>query len=60
MAVAGVDPDEMGIGPVYAIPRLLEKHGLTVDDIGIWELNEGLRRPGDPDPRPARHLQRAG
>ena len=42
MAVAGVDPDEMGIGPVYAIPRLLERHGLTVDDIDIWELNEAF------------------
>jgi acetyl-CoA C-acetyltransferase len=42
MAVAGVDPDEMGIGPIYAVPRLLERHGLTVDDIGIWELNEAF------------------
>ncbi len=39
---AGCEPDEMGIGPVYAIPRLLKRHGLTVDDIGIWELNEAF------------------
>ncbi|MFK7842909.1 MAG: acetyl-CoA C-acyltransferase [Sphingorhabdus sp.] len=42
MAVAGCQPDEMGIGPVFAVPRLLERHGLTVDDIGIWELNEAF------------------
>ena len=41
-AVAGVDPDEMGIGPVKAVPRLLERHGLTVDDIDLWELNEAF------------------
>ena len=41
-AVAGCDPDEMGIGPVFAIPRLLERHGLSVDDIDIWELNEAF------------------
>ncbi len=41
-AVAGVDPDEMGIGPVKAVPRLLERAGLTVDDIDIWELNEAF------------------
>ncbi|MEQ9688604.1 MAG: acetyl-CoA C-acyltransferase, partial [Bauldia litoralis] len=41
-AVAGLEPDEMGIGPVYAIPRLLERHGLSVDDIGLWELNEAF------------------
>ncbi len=40
MAVAGTEPDEMGIGPVFAIPKLLDRHGLTVDDIGLWELNE--------------------
>ena len=40
--VAGVDPDEMGIGPVKAVPRLLERHGLTVDDIDLWELNEAF------------------
>ncbi|MCZ8088327.1 MAG: acetyl-CoA C-acyltransferase [Brevundimonas sp.] len=42
MAVAGCDPDEMGIGPVFAVPKLLKQHGLTVDDIGIWELNEAF------------------
>jgi acetyl-CoA C-acetyltransferase len=42
MAVAGCDPDEMGIGPVFAVPRLLERHGLSVDDIGLWELNEAF------------------
>ena len=42
MAVSGLEPDEMGIGPVYAIPPLLERHGLSVDDIGMWELNEAF------------------
>ncbi len=42
MAVAGTKPDEMGIGPVYAIPKLLEKNGLTMNDIGLWELNEAF------------------
>jgi acetyl-CoA C-acetyltransferase len=42
MAVAGLEPDEMGIGPVYAVPKLLARHGLTVDDIGLWELNEAF------------------
>jgi len=42
MAVAGLEPDEMGIGPVYAIPKLLKQHGLTVNDIGLWELNEAF------------------
>jgi acetyl-CoA C-acetyltransferase len=41
-AVAGCEPDEMGIGPVYAVPRLLKKAGLTVSDIGLWELNEAF------------------
>ncbi len=41
-AVAGCEPDEMGIGPVFAVPRLLERHGLSVDDIDIWELNEAF------------------
>jgi acetyl-CoA acetyltransferase family protein len=40
--VAGCEPDEMGIGPVFAVPRLLARHGLTVDDIGLWELNEAF------------------
>ena len=57
-AVAGCEPDEMGIGPVFAVPRLLERHGLKVDDIGLWELNEAFavqvlycrdRRGIDPD-----------
>ncbi|GGS45662.1 acetyl-CoA C-acyltransferase [Actinokineospora fastidiosa] len=42
MAVAGCEPDEMGVGPVFAVPRLLKEHGLTVDDIGLWELNEAF------------------
>ena len=42
MAVCGLEPDEMGIGPVYAIPRLLKRHHLTVDDIDLWELNEAF------------------
>ncbi len=40
--VAGLEPDEMGIGPVFAVPRLLERTGLSMDDIGIWELNEAF------------------
>jgi acetyl-CoA C-acetyltransferase len=42
MMVAGCDPDEMGIGPVFAVPKLLKQHGLKMDDIGIWELNEAF------------------
>lgn len=42
IAVAGLDPDEMGIGPVYAVPKLLKTNGLSVDDIGLWELNEAF------------------
>jgi acetyl-CoA C-acetyltransferase len=42
MAVAGVKPDEMGIGPVFAIPKLLERHNLGIDDIDLWELNEAF------------------
>ena len=41
-AVAGCKPDEMGIGPVFAVPRLLERHGLEIDDIDLWELNEAF------------------
>lgn len=41
-AIAGCEPDEMGIGPVFAVPRLLERQGLTVDDIDLWELNEAF------------------
>jgi acetyl-CoA C-acetyltransferase len=42
LAVAGTEPDEMGIGPVFAVPRLLERHGLGVQDIDLWELNEAF------------------
>jgi acetyl-CoA C-acetyltransferase len=42
MAVAGTAPEEMGIGPVFAVPKLLERFGLTMDDIGLWELNEAF------------------
>ncbi len=41
-AVAGCEPDEMGVGPIYAVPRLLQRAGLTVQDIGLWELNEAF------------------
>ena len=41
-ATAGCEPDEMGVGPIYAVPRLLERHGLKVSDIGLWELNEAF------------------
>ncbi len=41
-AIAGCAPDEMGIGPVFAVPRLLERHGLKIDDIDLWELNEAF------------------
>jgi acetyl-CoA C-acetyltransferase len=41
-AVAGCEPDEMGIGPVFAVPKLLQRNGLKVDDIGLWELNEAF------------------
>jgi acetyl-CoA C-acetyltransferase len=40
--VAGCEPDEMGIGPVYAVPRLLQRTGVKMDDIGLWELNEAF------------------
>jgi acetyl-CoA C-acetyltransferase len=42
MAVAGTEPDEMGIGPVFAVPKLLKRFGLKMDDIGLWELNEAF------------------
>jgi acetyl-CoA C-acetyltransferase len=42
MAVAGTKPDEMGIGPVFAVPKLLQRFGLNMDDIGLWELNEAF------------------
>jgi acetyl-CoA acetyltransferase family protein len=41
-AVAGCEPDEMGIGPVFAVPKLLKRHGLKIDDVGLWELNEAF------------------
>ena len=59
MAVAGCEPDEMGIGPVFAVPKLLARHGLKVEDIDLWELNEAFasqsiycqQRLGIPDER---------
>lgn len=59
LAIAGCEPDEMGIGPVYAVPKLLARHGLSVADIGLWELNEAFasqalycqQRLGIPDDR---------
>jgi acetyl-CoA C-acetyltransferase len=42
MMAAGCAPDEMGIGPVFAVPKLLEKHSLKMDDIDLWELNEAF------------------
>ena len=42
MAVAGTEPDEMGIGPVFAVPKLLQRFGLKIEDIGLWELNEAF------------------
>jgi len=42
MTVAGCEPDEMGIGPVFAVPKLLKSHGLAVGDIDLWELNEAF------------------
>src|SRR5439155_17594938 len=41
-AVAGCEPDEMGIGPVFAVPKLLKRAGLKVEDVGLWELNEAF------------------
>ena len=41
-AVAGCEPDEMGIGPIFAVPKLLQRNGLTMDDIDLWELNEAF------------------
>lgn len=46
LAVAGCEPDEMGIGPVFAVPKLLARHGLKVDDIDLWELNEAFASQG--------------
>ena len=52
---AGCEPDEMGIGPVFAVPRLLKRHGLKVDDIDLWELNEAFAVQVLVLPRQARH-----
>jgi acetyl-CoA C-acetyltransferase len=41
-AVAGCEPDEMGIGPVFAVPKLLKRTGITINDVGLWELNEAF------------------
>src|SRR2546427_7308994 len=41
-AITGCEPDEMGIGPVYAVPKLLKRHGLRIEDIDVWELNEAF------------------
>ena len=41
-AVSGCEPDEMGIGPVFAVPKLLKRHGIGIDDIDLWELNEAF------------------
>jgi acetyl-CoA C-acetyltransferase len=42
LAVVGLEPDEMGIGPVFAVPKLLERTGLSIDDVDLWELNEAF------------------
>ena len=42
ISVAGCEPDEMGIGPVFAVPKLLKQHNLKINDIGLWELNEAF------------------
>ncbi len=54
-AVAGCEPDEMGIGPVFAVPRLLQRAGLKVSDIGLWELNEAFACQVLYSPRHAGH-----
>ena len=59
VAIAGTNPDEMGIGPVFAVPKLLEKTGLKMDDIGLWELKRGICGAGHLQPRQARHSRRA-
>ncbi|MFX1767148.1 acetyl-CoA C-acyltransferase [Paraburkholderia sp. A1RI-2L] len=59
LAMAGCEPDEMGIGPVFAVPKLLARHGIAMDDIGLWEINEAFasqaiycqQRLGIPDER---------
>src|SRR5258708_13671150 len=52
---AGCAPDEMGIGPVFAVPKLLQQHGLKVDDIGLWELNEAFAQANVVDLRSEEH-----
>ena len=54
-AIAGCEPDEMGIGPVFAVPKLLKRQGVRMDDIDVWELNEAFRLAGRLLPRSARH-----
>ena len=59
-AVAGCEPDEMGIGPVFAIPKLLERAGKTVADIDLWELNEAFAVQVIYCARQARHSRTTG
>ena len=54
-AVAGCEPDEMGIGPIFAVPKLLDRTGTKIDAIGLWELNEAFAVQVDLLPRQARH-----
>ena len=56
-AVAGCEPDEMGIGPVFAVPKVLKRLGLTVNDIDLWELNEAFAVQVHLLPRQAGHLR---
>ena len=58
LAISGCEPDEMGIGPVFAVPKLLERNGLTKDDIDLWELNEAFAVQVVYCRDPARHRQR--
>ncbi len=58
-AVAGCEPDEMGIGPVFAVPELLARHGLSVDDIDLWEVNEAFASQSIYCQQTARHPRRA-
>ena len=60
LAVAGCEPDEMGIGPVFAVPKLLARHGLKVDDIGLWELNEAFASQAIYCQQTARHSRPSG
>ena len=56
-AVAGCEPDEMGIGPVFAVRKLLARTGMTIDDIGLWEMNEAFAVQVIYSPRCARHIR---